>query len=255
MKSESSNSRDISSDQVNSPTRDKLPILEELTTSSDSATPATAATPEENEEPVDCLAGVAQKCHRSYCAVGRGYQQHVCAENLRVSQDFVEQANVEQIIGMISVRKPGKQEFFRVRPGDDWQLLVAVIEDGEDRELWVIHRSLAQEVADEINVVLLRLAVNRNAVPFLWPLKISADGKSNPWNRSAMVAAENATKRWVRMYSDRAAGHYKTVAAKNDFAEPEWPDMTFEKILELAFKNRIITDCNHPFLKQLRGEA
>lgn len=176
-------------------------------------------------------------------------------ENLRVSQDFVELANVEQIIGTIPVRKPGKQEFFRVRPGDEWQLPVAVIEDGEDRELWIVAPGLVPEVADEINCVLLRLAVSRYGVPFLWPLKVSKDGKSNPWNQSAMVAAENATTKWVRMRSDQAAGQYKIMAAKNDLTEPEWPDMTFQKILELAFKDRIITDYNHPFLKLLRGEA
>ena len=175
-------------------------------------------------------------------------------ENLRVSQDFGEHANVETIHGTMSVRKPGKHEFVRVRPGKNWQLLVAVIESSEDRELWVVVPELAKTVSEEVATVLLRLAVNLNGVPFLWALKISRDGKSNPWNQSAMVAAETAITRWVRVLSNQTAGQYNIVAAKNELTEPKWPEMSFTEILELAFKDRIISSHNHPLLKQLRGE-
>lgn len=175
-------------------------------------------------------------------------------ENLRISQDFIEQANVETIHSTITVRKPNKHEFFRVRSGKEWQILVAAIEDSNDRELWAVERKLAETIREEVSFVLLRLAVNRNGVPFLWPLKISRNGKSNPWNMSAMVAAERAETKWVRMVSDLSAGRYEIKASKNDHGEPEWPDLPFQKIIELAFKDRTITDCIHPVLQQLRGE-
>ena len=175
-------------------------------------------------------------------------------ENLRISQDFVEQASVETVHATIAVRPPSKQEFFMVRPGEEWQLSVAVIEDGEDRELWLIVPKLAASVSEEVSYVQLRLAVNRHGVPFLMPLKISRDGKVNSWNQSAMAAADTATTRWVRRKSVKPAGQYITQVAKGDFGEPEYPDMTFHQILELAFKGRIITTYDHPFLKQLRGE-
>ena len=174
--------------------------------------------------------------------------------NLRVSQDFDEQANVETIHGTIPVRRPNRQDFIRVRAGEDWQLRVAVIENSEDKVLWIVLPGLAKTVSDEVATVLLRLAVNLNGVPFLWPLKISRDGKSNSWNQSAMVAAETAITRWVRIRSNQATGQYSIVAAKNELAEPKWPEMSFQAILELAFKDRIITSYDHPFLKQLRGE-
>ena len=43
--------------------------------------------------------------------------------------------------------------------------------------------------------------------------------------------------------------------AAADLAAPEWPDLTFAEILRLAFKQRVIDSYDHPFLKQLRGEA
>lgn len=176
-------------------------------------------------------------------------------ENLRISQDFVEQAETESIQGAISVGKPGKQMFCRVRPGDEWQLLAAVIEEEEamEKTLWIVPPALIPELKDEVSHVLLRLAVNRLGVPFLWPLKISRDGKSNLWNQSAMRAADAATRNWVRMRGN--GRQYEIITAKNDSTEPIWPDMSFQKILELALKDRIITDRNHPLLRQLRGEA
>lgn len=174
-------------------------------------------------------------------------------ENLRVSQDFVEQAGVETIHGVIAVRKPNKQEFFRVRPGEEWQLSVAVIED-ENRELWVVIPQLVHEVSEDVSYVQLRLAVNRHGTPILWPLKVSTNGKSNSWNQSAMVAADSATTRWVRMRSNNLTSQYDIVAAKHDITEPVWPEMSLQEILERAFKGRIITSSDHPFLRQLRGE-
>jgi len=176
-------------------------------------------------------------------------------ENLRISQDFIEAASVEPIIGTIPVRSPSQGwDFIRVRPGKEWQLPVAIIEDKVGREIWVVQPDLVASVADEVSFVQLRLVVNRYGVLSLWPLKISRDGRSNSWNDSAMSAAENATHRWVRVKSDQQASMYRIMAAKADFGEPAWPDMSFHEILEIAFKDRIITDYNHPLLKQLRGE-
>jgi hypothetical protein len=175
-------------------------------------------------------------------------------ESLRVPQDFDEQADVETIHGTLAVRKPGKQEFIRVRSGEAWKLRIAVIEDSEDRELWVVVPGLAKTVSEDIATVQLHLAVNLNGVPFLWPLKLSRDGKNNPWNLSAMVAAETAITRWVRVRSNLTTGQYNIVAAKNELAEPKWPEMSFQEILQLAFKERIITNYEHPLLRKLRGE-
>ena len=174
-------------------------------------------------------------------------------ENLRVSQDFVNEAAVEQIHGTIPVRKPNQKEFVRVRPGEDWQLSVAIIED-TDREVWIVKPDIIAGVFDEVSYVLLRLAVNRHGVPFLWALKLPKDGKRNLWNDTALAAAEHATRRWVRVKSDMQAGQYTIMAAKTDFGKPKWLDMSFQDVLQLAFKDRIIADNDHPILKQLRGE-
>jgi hypothetical protein len=52
-----------------------------------------------------------------------------------------------------------------------------------------------------------------------------------------------------------AAGMYDVFEAKGELAEPEWPDLSFPQVLQLAFKSRYIEKVEHPILKALRGEV
>jgi hypothetical protein len=42
-------------------------------------------------------------------------------------------------------------------------------------------------------------------------------------------------------------------AAQSIMSEPEWPDVSFQEIIRLAFRDRLITSLNHPVIKRLRG--
>ena len=174
--------------------------------------------------------------------------------SLRVAENYADDGAVEEIKTTIPYGKPKKQDFVRVHPGDDWQIMVAVIEDENTKELWVIPPSLIPGLEAEISCVNIRLAINPYGKIFLWPLKLSRDGRTNAWNQSALETANIALTSWVRMVSDQKKGHYLSQKAKGEIQEPQWPDMTFEEIFQLAFKDRVINDLNHPFLRQLRGE-
>ena len=173
---------------------------------------------------------------------------------LEYASTFFKKSNRFQRISYTTIDH--SSEFFRIRPGNGYQLSVAVIEEveGMNKTLWLIYPSLLQKLSDEVSYFVLRLAVNHVGIPFLWPLKISRDGGSNSWNQSTMIAAEAATKKWVRIRPNCQVGQYDIIVAKNNPLEPIWPDMSFQEILKSAFKGRIITDYNHPLLRQLRGE-
>jgi hypothetical protein len=49
----------------------------------------------------------------------------------------------------------------------------------------------------------------------------------------------------------RRGTYLEAVAA---FPEPQWPDMSLQKVLAMAFKDRFIDSLDHPVLKRLRGE-
>ena len=55
-------------------------------------------------------------------------------EELRLTQDFGAELGVKRALVTVPVRKPGKQDFFRVHPDEDYQLQTAVIEVKGERE-------------------------------------------------------------------------------------------------------------------------
>ena len=55
-------------------------------------------------------------------------------DKLRIPQDFQATAGVKKVLTVVPVRKPNRQDFIRVHPGEDWRLATAVLEDKENRE-------------------------------------------------------------------------------------------------------------------------
>ena len=187
---------------------------------------------------------------------GQSSQNPFDPASLRLGQDFTSGFGVKKVLTTVPCRKPNRQEFVRVRSGEEWRLETAILEDKVARENYLVHRSLWSELGEEILPVCLFLAINRQSDLFLWPVKLARpDGRTNPWNESALAAAREAESHWIRVVSNMNAGMYDTLAAVAEFSDPEWPDVTFEGILELCFRGRYIQDASHPVIKSLRGES
>jgi hypothetical protein len=177
-------------------------------------------------------------------------------ESLRLGQDFATSIGVKKVLTTVPCRKPHPHEFVRVRPGEDWRLETGVFEDKVNREVYLVRRDLWPELAGEVYPVCLFLAVNRQGDVFVWPAKLPGpDGRTNPWHESALASARLAETRWVRVASNQGAGIYDTFEAEGQLSEPEWPELSFDKILELSFKGRFIQDFDHPCIRALRGLA
>jgi hypothetical protein len=102
----------------------------------------------------------------------------------------------------------------------------------------------------------LYLAVNTTKTVFLWPVKLPGpDGQIDSWNQSAGEIADLAKHQWVRVMSNRDLGAYDPKSASNLTTEPVWPHVSFEEILRIAFKGKVISSLEHPKLRQLRGES
>ena len=57
------------------------------------------------------------------------------------------------------------------------------------------------------------------------------------------------------MVANRTLGAYEVFEAAGNLPDPEWPDISFQGILQIAFKDRYITSMDHPLLQKLRGEV
>jgi hypothetical protein len=165
---------------------------------------------------------------------------------------------VKKALLSIPVRKPDKSWFVRVHPGEHYRLQTAVIELKEDRETYLVAPALWPELAGEATFTprALFTGVNRQGVLFIWPVRLpGSDGRIDEWSRTALEAADKAGKSWVRVAANMSLGAYDVFEATARLPEPEWPDLPFRELLRVAFKDRFITDLNHPVLRRLRGEV
>lgn len=179
-------------------------------------------------------------------------------KRFRVSQDFGKDLGVTKSLVTVPVRKPSKEWWFRVHPDKEYRMQTYVIELKEEQKIYLVEQSLWKQLVGEgtFGQRLICTATTRQGVPFLWPLKVpGTDGRSNPWWDSALEAVSRARTHWTRMVSDMHLGAYQIFETSADWPEPNWPDVKFGDLLEVGFKDRHITDLNHPVLQNLRGEA
>jgi hypothetical protein len=176
--------------------------------------------------------------------------------SLRLDQSFADTVGVKKLLTTVPVRKPNRQDFVRVHPDPQYRLTpAAIIEVKEDREVYLVTPSIAQNLPGEFSVVTLFLAINRQGVLSVWPVKLPGpDGKHNEWHRSAAEGAERAMGAWVRVTANMSLGAYEIREATGELPDPDWPAYSFEEILQVAFRDRIVDRADHPLLQQLRGE-
>ena len=174
---------------------------------------------------------------------------------LRLDQSFADTVGVKKLLTTVPVRKPNRQDFVRVHPDPAFRLTpAATIEVKEDREVYLVTPSMAQALPGEFSTVTLYLAINRQGVPFLWPVKLPGpDGKQLEWHRTAAIGAELAMTKWVRVASSMSLGAYEISEASGDHPDPVWPDYSFEEILRIAFRDRIVDRPDHTLVQRLRG--
>lgn len=174
---------------------------------------------------------------------------------VRLQQNFGGVAGVKKVVTIVPVRKPSNQAFVRVRPGEDWRFQAAILQLKEDGECYLVMPQLYAELAQEVRPKMLYTGVTRDGNLFLWPVNLPGeDGRLDAWSQSAHTAAAMAENRWVRLVANRTVGAYDVMEASNLAEEPSWPDLTFNEIINLAFKDRLIDSLDHPIVKRLRGE-
>jgi hypothetical protein len=178
-------------------------------------------------------------------------------ESLRLPQDFQVATKVRKALLTIPVKKPNREWFIRVHPDTAYHLHTRVIEIKNPDEVYLVNQALAPELEGEITFTakMLFLAINRQNIPFFWPVRMPGnDGRRDNWSASALDAAQLATTRWVRVTSDMTLGAYQVLYAEYAH-EPEWPEQPMHALLRIAFRDRYIDSLDHPILKQLRGEV
>lgn len=177
--------------------------------------------------------------------------------SIRLSQDYVADHGVEKVITNVPIQRSKKGAFFRVHPGQEFQLNAATLElKGDTTEIYLLASKVLGIVPDMEKPVTLRLAVDKAGNPFLIPVPMqSADGRRNSWSDSLAEAVKIAETKWVRISANMSGGSYNVHVATALNDEPRWPTISFGEILEIAFRGRIISTPDHLVIRQLMGLA
>jgi hypothetical protein len=163
---------------------------------------------------------------------------------------------VKKLLTTVPVGKPNPQDFMRVHSSPDYRGIFAVVELKEDREFYVLYPEIARDLPGEYFLAALYAAINRQGVVRIVPVKLPApDGKVMEWHRSMAEFAERAMTRWMRVRANMSLGAYEMFEASATIPEPKWPDVSFQELLRLAFRDRLVDRFDHPLIKRLRGES
>ena len=126
----------------------------------------------------------------------------------------------------------------------------------DDREDYLVRPEVYADLAGEVVHSMIYTAINRQGTVFLWPIRLpNPDERKTEWPRSAREAAEMAMTRWVRLKANMSLGAYEITVADGAMADPVWPELSFNDLLRIAYRDRMITALDHPVVKRLRGLA
>jgi hypothetical protein len=176
--------------------------------------------------------------------------------SLRLTPNFLETAGVKKLITTVPARRPSPQDFVRVHPSPEYRADFALIDLKEEREDYLVRREVLPDLAGEVVLKTIFTAINRQGVVFLWPVRLPApDDRKTEWPRSAREAAELAMTRWVRLKANMSLGAYEITVAESVMVDPVWPELTYQDLVKIAYRDRMITTVDHPVVRRLRGLA
>jgi hypothetical protein len=175
--------------------------------------------------------------------------------SLRIDQSYAAATvGVRKVLLTVPVRRPSKDEFFRVHP--EHFLDCFAVELKAERETYFVTSSVAPVIAEFAEPVRLRYCVSRQGVVFLWPVKLPReDRRADAWRTSAAEAAGLAERKWIRLAADMHLGAYQTFEAVADLGDAAWAKESWLDVVKIALRDRRIDSENHAVIRQLLGQA
>jgi hypothetical protein len=152
----------------------------------------------------------------------------------------------------IGRRTPHKHEWIRVH--EEYSAPASILKLKPTNDTFLVAPEFRLELERHLTQVDLRLAVNSQGIPFIWPVRVPFEDRSDDWGYAALEGMDIARSEWVRLEPDTQAQTYIIHTAPFTLV-PAWPDEPFEKLLTIAFKRFLIDSAEHPVLRRLRGDV
>jgi hypothetical protein len=150
--------------------------------------------------------------------------------------------------------KFSKHRFARVHPGKDFMFPCLVVENKELGETYIVTPNMQAYLGSHAVPKVLRLSVDTTGLPkvIAQPI-IDKSGRPNTWQTSLIHGIKVAEENWARFEANMGAAQYNITISKDDLGDPQWPDQTMDEIVQEVFSNNIISDENHPYIRQIQG--
>lgn len=175
-------------------------------------------------------------------------------DKLRLPADFTKNFGTKKILTYVPVGRPSKEKYFRAHPDDAMTIEVVILELKDHGETYVVAPDVADILGSLVRRVRLYLAVDRAGNPMLIPVPLpDADGNQNKWHASLEHAIGHAKNNWIRISANRSLGSYDVQQATGQLAQPVWPDLELDELVEIAFRDRIVFDEKHPIVNTVLG--
>jgi hypothetical protein len=175
----------------------------------------------------------------------------------RLDQDNFSDLGITEEVAHVPVTAPRPDWWVRTHASEEYHLTMGLVEMKTQRELYLVDKDLWPRLRTEplFHYRALYLGVNTECQPFIWPVRLpDSGGRQQPWVTIPCQAVELAKTNWIRIFWDPETRQHKIRKTDGDYAEPKWPRLSFSELLAIAFKDRIISDVDHPVLqKLLRG--
>jgi hypothetical protein len=176
-------------------------------------------------------------------------------KSLRLTSAFTGM-DEKKVITHLNVGKPLRETYFRIHPEPEYRATMMALELKETREIYLLTHDVWSEIGDMVRPITFYPGIDHNKNVFILPVPAPAnDGRRCSWHQSLAAIVVNAMTHWGRMSSNTRYGTYDFFIAGVQPPEPEWPEESFDELLEIAFRDRVITTADDRVLQRLQGLA
>lgn len=157
---------------------------------------------------------------------------------------------------VIPTDKPSDQQWWQIHP--EIEYYCNTLKWKEDRKNYIVMRQALGACAGYVRPVKYYLGIYTSGSIFLFPIPVdSSDDTSSlgrSWHESAERAVIEGRNGWVKIIADKKIQGYQIYKPEGQLRDPEWPSMTKQEIFDLAFREQVIQNEDHPIVKSLRGQ-
>jgi hypothetical protein len=173
---------------------------------------------------------------------------------LRLADNYSASIGGEKLPLRPSFGKFNKHRFSRIHPGEEYKFRCLLVEDKDNGETYIATPAMQSYLGTNAVAKILRLSVDSTGAPKIIAEPIlDGQGTPNSWHASMVKGIDLAETTWVRMEAARNASQYTIIRSRDDLGDPEWPTQSMEELVQEVFQNKIISDPDHPFARQLEG--